>query len=158
MHCIIIHAWFCTPVHSYWYRWSELNSELSLIITNAGQYLSWPEFGLSLHIPENSLPEGIDQCSMSIKTRTLGDYKFPKDSHLVSAVYSIKCIPKYRFSEPVTLEIQHCAKPKNTHKLSFVRAIRSDSEQKTSLLNFNWCCWNGRNHKNGRYLVQLFSM
>ena len=113
----------------------DLSSELSLIITNAEQYLSWPEFGLSLHVPENSLPEGIEQCSVSIKTRTLGDYKFPKDSHLVSAVYSIKCVPKCRFSEPVTLEIQHCAKPKNTHKLSFVRAIRSDSKEKTSLFH-----------------------
>jgi hypothetical protein len=108
---------------------------LSLKITNAEQHLSWPEFGLSLHIPENSLPEGVQQCSIFIKTRTLGDYKFPKDSHLVSAVYSVKCAPKCWFSKPVTLEIQHCAKPKNTQKLSFVRAIRSDSEQKTSFFH-----------------------
>ena len=106
-------------------------------MTNAEQNLSWPEFGLSLHIPENSLPEGIQQCSIIIKPRTMGDYKLPEGSHLVSAVYSVKCIPKCQFSEPVTLEIQHCAKPKNTRKLSFVRAVRSDSKPETSTSLFH---------------------
>ena len=113
----------------------DLSVELSLQITNFEQYFSWPEYGLSLHIPENSLPEDVQQCSIFIKPRIMGEYKLPEDSHLVSAVYSIKCVPKCQFSEPVTLEIRHCAKPKNIHKLSFTRAIRSSSEQKTSFFH-----------------------
>lgn len=113
----------------------DLSVELSLQVTNSEQDFSWPEYGLNLHIPENILPEGVQQCSIVIKPRIMGDYKLPEDSYLVSAVYSIKCIPKCQFLKPVTLEIQHCAKPKNTHKLSFVRAIRSSSEQKTSFFH-----------------------
>ena len=110
----------------------DVSVELSLQVTNSEHYFSWSQFGLSLHIPEDSLPEGIQQCSIFIKPRTMGDYKLPENSHLVSAVYSVKCVPKCKFLQPITLEIQHCAKPKNTHKLSFARAVQSSSEQKVS--------------------------
>ena len=116
----------------HYYFAGDLSTELSLLVTNSEQYFSWHEFGLNLHIPENSLPEGVQQCSIFIRPRVMGEYQLPKDSHLVSAVYSIKCVPKCQFTEPVTLEIQHCAKPENIQKLSFIRAIRSTSEKKAA--------------------------
>ena len=91
-------------------------------MTNSEQLFSWHEFGLSLHIPENSLPDNLHQCSIHIKASIMGDYQLPQDTHLVSAVYRINCVPKCQFSEQLTLEIQHCAKQENLSKLCILRA------------------------------------
>ena len=100
----------------------NLTAKTSVLVTNSEQLFSWDEYGLSLHIPENSLPDNLQQCSIHIKATIMGDYQLPQDTHLVSAVYRIKCVPKCRFSQPLTLEIQHCAKPENTSKLCFIRS------------------------------------
>ena len=56
----------------------------------------------------------------------MGDYQLPQDTHLVSAVYWIDCVPKCQFSRPLTLEIQHCAKPESASKLCFIKASSTD--------------------------------
>lgn len=95
-------------------------------VNNLEQIFSWHEFGLNIHIPDNSLPEDLQQCTIKIEASIGGDFELPPNTHLVSAVYSIKCDPKCQFSRQlVTLEIQHCAKPENTHKLFFVKALTS---------------------------------
>lgn len=97
-------------------------------MTNSEQYFSWHEYGLQIYIPENSLPEDMHQCSVHVKVSIVGDYKLPQDVHLVSAVYSVKCIPKCQFSKPLILEIQHCAKPENIHKLCFNKSDKTGSK------------------------------
>ena len=82
----------------------------------------WSE---SLH-PENSLPANLQQCSIHIKATIMGDYQLPQDTHLVSAVYWIDCVPECRFSQPLTLEIQHCAEPEGVSQLCFVKAGSMD--------------------------------
>jgi hypothetical protein len=93
-----------------------------VLVTNSEQLFSWDECGLNLHIPENSLPANLQQCSIHIKATIMGDYQLPQDTHLVSAVYWIECVPECRFSQPLTLEIQHCAKPEGAPQLCFVKA------------------------------------
>ena len=100
--------------------------ETSVLVTNSEQLFSWDECGLNLYIPENSLPANLQQCSIHIKATIMGDYQLPQDTHLVSAVYWIKCVPKCQFSRPLTLEIQHCAKPESTSQLCFVKASSMD--------------------------------
>ena len=56
-------------------------------------------------------------------------FQLPQDTHLVSAVYSIKCIPKCQFSKHLTLEIQHCAKRENNEKLYFVKSTSGSNSQ-----------------------------
>ena len=48
-----------------------------------------------------------------------------KNSHLVSAVFWIRCEDVREFARPITVEIQHCAK---SSELSFVRAVCSQKQ------------------------------
>ena len=116
----------CSYVHT-----EHLIAETSVLVTNSEQLFSWDEYGLSLHIPENSLPTNLQQCSIHIKATIMhmGDYQLPQDTHLVSAFYWIKCVPKCQFSQPLTLEIQHCAKPENVSKLCFIKATSMDDRE-----------------------------
>ena len=91
-------------------------------MTNSKQHFSWNDYGLSLYIPENSLPVNLQQCSIHITTSIMGDYQLPHDTHLVSTVFWIECVPKCHFSQPLVLEIEHCAKPENVSKLQFIKA------------------------------------
>lgn len=91
-------------------------------MTNSEQCFTWHEFGLNIHIPKKSLPEGVQLVRIHIRSAIKGDFQLPHDTHLVSAVYSIRCLPECQFAKPLTLEIQHCAKPENYHKLCFIRS------------------------------------
>ena len=92
-------------------------------MTNSKQDFTWHEYGLNIHIPENSLPEGVQQCSIYIKASlALEGLQLPQDTHLVSAVYSFKCSPKCQFVKHLTVEIQHCAKLENSKELCFIRS------------------------------------
>ena len=104
----------------------HLVAETSVLVTNSEKLFFWDKCGLNLYIPENSLPANLQQCSIHIKATVMGDYQLPQDTHLVSAVYWIECVPKCQFSRPLTLKIQHCARPEGASKLCFVKASSMD--------------------------------
>ena len=52
----------------------------------------------------------------------------PQNTSLVSAVYWLDSEPRGKFSQPLTLEIQHCVKPTHTSRLSFVHAKCSQTQ------------------------------
>ena len=89
------------------------------------QQITWPGYGLRLNIPKGCLPAGVEQCTINIKASLAGQYEFPENSHLVSAVFWLRCEDVNKFTRPTTVEIQHCAKLENVTnlKLSFVRAV-----------------------------------
>ena len=101
---------------------------VSLIVTNEDQQFIWKEFGLKLTIPSGVLPPGVDQCELLFKASLSGHYLLPKNYHLVSPIFWIRCEPHYKFAKPVTLEIQHCALDQNIPKLSFIRALCTQKE------------------------------
>ena len=104
-------------------------TSITISVTNSELYFNWGGFGLNLHFHENSLPPDIDYCTIHIEASVEGDYVFPEDSYLVSAVYHFRCIPRYcKFSRLVTLEIQHCAKQEHRHQLSFVKSVGNQSQ------------------------------
>jgi serine/threonine-protein phosphatase 6 regulatory ankyrin repeat subunit B len=106
----------------------DLIAETTIEVTSCEQRFSWHEYGLQLDIPENSLPEDVHMCTICIKASITEDYQLPQNLHLVSAVYSIKCIPKVQFSKLVTLQIQHCVTQQDSlHNLCFVRSPRAGS-------------------------------
>ena len=90
----------------------------------------WEEFGLKLYFPKDSLPLGMEQCTVKIKASLAGQYRFPDDSHPVSAVFWLRCEAKrvFEFNRPVTVEIQHCAKSDNMSKLNFAKALCSQPQ------------------------------
>ena len=101
-----------------------------VVYSSRYQLITLEGFGLRLHIQEDSLPTGIEQCTLSIKASLAGQYEFPEESYLVSAVFWLRCEPTCKFTKPVTVEIQHCAKSENVDslKIKFVRALCSQTK------------------------------
>lgn len=97
-------------------------------MSKSEQYFNWEGHGLNLYFPENCLPHDIDHCSIQIEASVEGNYTFPHNSYLVSAVYWFHCSPKCKLLKPITLEVEHCAKLENYHSLSFVKAEAENSE------------------------------
>ena len=86
------------------------------------QFFNWEKYGLSLSAPEGILPPS-ETCEVTITALAGGEFKFPKVSELVSAVYVISVSkPLLR---PLTVNIQHCVSLKTLGQcksLQFVRA------------------------------------
>ena len=101
-----------------------------VVHSSGAQQITWEGFGLKLHIAEDSLPAGIDQCTLTIKASLAGQYQFPDNSYLVSAIFWLRCEPMCKFTKPVTVEMQHCARSENVAdlKLKFVRAVCSQKQ------------------------------
>ena len=120
-----------------WFTWSYLSflgylrgvdiiGETSLLVTGEASTLHWAGYGLKVHIPQGSLPAGMEECRVDVKAGLTGQFEFSKGSELVSAVYYF-CSP-VKFSHPLTVEIQHCAKSTIVSSLSFVVAKCSQED------------------------------
>ena len=95
----------------------------AVVISNSSLEWQWEGYGLKVHISENTLPPGIEQCHININASLTGHYEFPEDNHLVSAIFWFRCEPQCRFIKPIVVEIQHCACSHNISKLKFVKAV-----------------------------------
>lgn len=65
----------------------------------------WKEYGLKLNIQR---PQNIETCTITIKASFSGPYNL-NGKYLVSPVFWIKCEPRCNFTDPLRLEIKHCA-------------------------------------------------
>ena len=92
-------------------------------ISNFSLKCQWEEYGLKLFIDDSSLPQGIQQCHLTISASLTGLYQFPENNYLVSPIFWIRCEPPCQFAKPITVEIEHCACPHNASRLTFVRAM-----------------------------------
>ena len=95
----------------------------AITITNSSLEWQWEGHGLKIHVGENTLPPGIEQCHININASLTGHYELPEDNHLVSAIFWFRCEPQCRFIKPIVVEIQHCACSHNISKLKFVKAV-----------------------------------
>ena len=109
----------------------EVVGEVELVVTNEAMNFQWKDHGFKLHIPENTLPEGIPEYSVNIKASLSGQFKLPEGYELVSVVYWVKTSVK--FTKPVTIEVQHCANFSDPSQLCFVR---TSCAQKSLPYNF----------------------
>ena len=103
-------------------RGVDVIADASVLITNQAQTFHWTGYGLKLHIPQGTLPAGLDQCRLLIKVGISGQFALPQNTSLVSAVYWLDSEPRCKFLLPLTLEIQHCAMSSQTSRLSFALA------------------------------------
>ena len=85
----------------------EVIEETDFVVSTRGGSFEWKGYGLRLSISEDSLPTGIEECRINIKASLSGSFQVPEDSDLLSPVFWISALCK--FKELVTLEIQHCA-------------------------------------------------
>ena len=88
-------------------------------MTSQDQTFQWPGYGLKLHTPPGALPAGMKQCELLIKRVTSKQFSLPQNTTLVSAVYWLDSDPRCKFSQPLTVEIEHCATLSETSRLSF---------------------------------------
>ena len=95
--------------------------EISVLITSKAQTFHWVGYGLKLHIPQGALPAGLKQSELTIKVGISGQFTLPQNTSLVSAVYWLHSEYQCEFSQPIIVELQHCAKSSQTSKLSFAR-------------------------------------
>jgi len=102
--------------------------ETSLLVTSQAQTFNWADYGMKLNIPQGSLSKELKQCKLYIKVGLSGQFALPQNTSLVSAVYWLDSEPRCKFSELITLEIQHCAKPMQSSRLTFVRAKCSQKD------------------------------
>ena len=85
----------------------EVVGETDFVVSATGSSFEWVGYGLRLSISEDSLPTGMEECRINIKASLSGPFELPEDSELLSPVFWISALCK--FKKPVTLEIQHCA-------------------------------------------------
>ena len=81
--------------------------ETDLVISTKEFSFEWVGYGLRLGVSKDSLPTDMEQCRINIKASLSGPFQLPEDSDLLSPVFWISAICK--FKKPVTLELQHCA-------------------------------------------------
>ena len=91
------------------------------------QQFNWEKYGISFSVPEGILPPS-DTCEMAITAIAGGEFEFPEDSDLVSAVYAISISKP--LLKPLTVNIQHCVlleTSEQCNSLQFVRAPFNDA-------------------------------
>ena len=96
--------------------------ETNFVVSTKGSSFEWFGYGLRLSISKDSLPTGMEECRINIKASLSGPFKLPEHSELLSPVFWISALCK--FKKPVTLEIQHCASREEAYfaDLNFISA------------------------------------
>ena len=89
----------------------------------------WKGHGMKLYIPADGLKPDTPTLTMTIQASLSGQYQLPDDTELVSGVYWV-AFPR-RFSQPVTLKLQHCACLEHPDQLSSLLFITAKCNQKT---------------------------
>ena len=77
-----------------------------------------------MHFPQGTIPPS-DTCEVVVKAIVGGNFQFPDDTELVSAVYAVAFAKK--ILQPVEMEIQHCVNLTNQEqkkRLSFVSTAK----------------------------------
>ena len=85
------------------------------------QTVTWNRFGFKLHVPPGAFHD--QTLNITIGVSLSGNFKFPANSTLVSAVYYVETSSK--LFQPVTIEMEHCLMLKDeddVRELSFVVA------------------------------------
>ena len=88
----------------------------------------WEGYGLKLHVPEGSLPAGMEEARINIRASVSGQFQLPEDSDLLSPVFWIS--PPCKSTKPVTLEVQHCALIQDEAVLSNLSIVSAQDSQR----------------------------
>ena len=92
------------------------------------QTLKWNEYDLKMEISRDAISDVIDdEFKISINVFKSRHFQFPSGTKPVSAVYGIQTISS--FSEPVTVEIEHCCEINTFTSGSLVFAVVNDASR-----------------------------
>ena len=114
--------------HLGYLRGVEVIDHITFTYTGKAQSFEWLNHGFKIHFPENALPPGVDECRVHVKASLSGQFDFPRDAELVSGLYWLSS--RHVFTQPVTVEIQHCAQEdlQQQSRLAYIVASCSQEE------------------------------
>ena len=96
--------------------------KLFLIQGDTPQLLNWEEFGLRIGVLEGTLTS-TETAEVAVVALVGGQFVFPKNTHVVSAIYAIAVYKP--LLQPLRLDLQHCVnlvQPSQTKYLKFAIA------------------------------------
>ena len=80
-----------------------------------------PVHGITLHVPDNSLPHGTEEIKIIVKVGFIDHDLGRSDMVISSATVALQCVPSVTFTKDVFLEIPHSASSTDTSDLCFVK-------------------------------------
>lgn len=88
------------------------------------QIINWENYGLRIHASKNSV-SFCDTVEIFVNALVGGNFKFPENTELVSAIYAIST--SRPLDQPITLDVQHSIKLTNEEQLKYLKfAVASD--------------------------------
>ena len=125
---IVLASSLYLPLHLGYLRGVEVIDHITFAYTGKAQSFEWLNRGFKIHFPENALPPGVDKCRVHIKASLSGQFDFSRDVELVSGLYWVSS--RHVFTQPVTVEIQHCAQEdaQQQSRLTYIVASCSQEE------------------------------
>ena len=108
---------------------TEVIAHKTFTITQEAVDLNFEGYGIKLHVPDGSLPALVSETQLDVQVSLSGRFQLPSDAKLVSAVYWISS--PYKFTKPITVEIQHSAilaNDKQCSQLTFVRTMHTQKK------------------------------
>ena len=103
------------------------------VVGDKRQKLEWPGYGFFIEVPEGALDPGVT-ASVGVKVILAGQFKFPDNSQLISAIYWISSSEV--FQKELDINIQHCAIITSEEQCSGLRFIIARCSQKILPYNF----------------------
>ena len=86
-----------------------------------------PVHGITLHVPEDSLPQHVEKVEVTIKVG-FTEHQLDSDMIICSATVALHCAPQVLFTKDVFLEIPHSFSSTDTSDLWFVK-FKDDVEE-----------------------------
>ena len=110
----------------------QVGNDTVLTVGRDGKTYYDPIHGITLHIPNDSLPLDIEEITVTIKVG-FTDHNFSDGMITCSATVSLQCSPHVLFTKDVFLEVPHSVSSLNTSDLCFVKL--KDDTCKTEVYN-----------------------
>ena len=97
------------------------------VVGDLPQKVEWPGYGFFIEIPEGAVPPGVT-ASVGVKVILAGQFKFPDNSQLISAIYWVSS--SVVFLKEVSVNIQHCGVIRSEDQCSYFKFIIAKCSQK----------------------------
>ena len=97
------------------------------VVGDKPQKVEWPGYGFFIEVPEGAVPPGVT-ASVGVKVILAGQFKFPENSQLISAIYWVSS--SVEFIKEVAVNIQHCAVIHSEDQCSQFKFIIAKCSQK----------------------------
>ena len=86
-----------------------------------------PVHGITLHVPEDSLPQHVEKVEVTIKVG-FTEHQLDSDMIMCSATVALQSVPQVLFTKDVFLEIPHSFSSTDTSDLWFVK-FKDDTDE-----------------------------